>query len=337
MVQGPTGRKDAASELAERISGKPRPPADEKAATDPISEMEAVIRKVDSMEAQDLLRASVRRLRANIEIQTREAESRLRGLDGVAGGSGGPTADVQARTDVLHDKLAANAIALLEKGVPPNVVAQYLSGGMVRDIPVGSSLGMSAGTSQGLTIKDIKDIFEMAKSEKGTDKELSEILKRMDDRLAAVERAASQPKTLPKSHVYRQDEKGIWVKEELEPGEAMIVPPAVQPNGGKSIEELKEEHRHAEVMARQKADQDYKEKVATTLSEIPERIGAGLAGQFHEAEQPAPTAPRAAPTVNLMKFKCPDTACSFEFQVPENTLSITCPKCGSIWEREKKA
>jgi predicted RNA-binding Zn-ribbon protein involved in translation (DUF1610 family) len=327
-----TGRKDASDELARRIGVK-APEGGGKPA-DPLEDLEAAINKIDSMEAKDMLRTKARVLRANLELQAQQAEERLRKGDNNGGSGSGEAKGIENET--IRDRIAANAIALLEKGVPANVVGQYLTGSNAGTIPIG------AGGQQGLTMADVTSIFQLAKTEKGTDPELKAILARMDERLANVEKERNNvPKEAPKAKIYRF-EGGKWIKEELEPGEAMMIPPPPPGNTGKSVDEIKEEHRHEEEMAKLNETKEYHQSIAGTMSDIVPRIGAGIAASMKEGgEEGSENAPPAA-SKKMEYYHCTgklpdsDKDCGYNIPVPPTALKITCPKCGTIYGRETK-
>ena len=127
----------------------------------------------------------------------------------------------------------------------------------------------------------------------------------------------------------------------FEPGDTIILPPP--PREGKSVEELKEENRHAEEKERIDNEKTYKTNIANTLASIPEKIGRGLAGSIVEAGNKGainPVADTVARTAAQEDFKCPD--CGNVFKIPEGAEKITCPYCPPVdgkqvvFLREKK-
>ena len=320
-------------ELARKKAGvKPDGEGGDRATADPMADLESAINKLDSMEAKELLRAKARVLRANMELQAREAEQRLQG------GRPPDNKPAEVNTEAKRDQVAATAMALLEKGMPANVVGEYLRTGLSGNIPI--SFGGQPGGQQGLQLSDIKTIMEMVNSGKGTDPNLTIILNKMNERLDSIEQNRRPVEAKPaKGYVYRQDATGAWKKEELEPGETLLIPTA-QVTTGKSIEEIKEENRHAEELEKMKADKDYKEKIAGVVAELPERIGAGLAGRVMDQEEAAAPAARTMST-KMEYFKCKGDlegkVCGYDIPIPPGaTLQVTCPKCGTIYSREEK-
>jgi predicted RNA-binding Zn-ribbon protein involved in translation (DUF1610 family) len=321
-------------ELAKKKAGINKSEGADK-EPDAMAELEKAINQVDSEVARDLLRANARRLRANLELQAREAEDRVRRADG-GGGSGSGNQDTQG--EIMRDRIAANAITLLEKGVPANVVGQYLAGGFAREIPV--NFGAPQGGQQGLTMADVKTIFDLAKSEKGTDSDLKEILHKMDDRLTRIEQAKPAEKP-PRTWVVVQPDGTV---KHIESDEPIVIQPQA-PNTGKSVEQIKEENRHQERVEEIKNEKEYKQSIAGTLAELPERIGAGLGGRMLDAMEPAETAtakavqsstakPAAASSSSMERIKCTAEGCGFDIPYPPEATKVTCPKCGSIYGRE---
>ena len=329
MVQGQTGRKDASDELRKRITGSGGPGSGSESPPDAMAELEAAINKIDSMDARELLRAKAKSVRLKLEAESNELEKRIHG------GNNTQTAPNNgAEIELKKDQIVANAILLLEKGLPANVVGQYLTGGMAGNIPV--NLG-NMGGQQGLNIGDIKTIMDMMKGQNSTDPQLTATLNRLNDRLENIERERKPADEKPRSWVIVNADGTV---QRINSDEPIVIRPPVPANTGKSIEEIKEENRHAEVLEAQKTEREYKEKIAGVVAELPERIGAGLGGRMLEQEESSGPAAKTS-TVQLEHWKCKaeieGKPCGFDILIPPGaTTEITCPKCGTIYGREPK-
>ena len=190
---------------------------------------------------------------------------------------------------------------------------------------------------QGLSLADVKTIMDMAKGEKGTDPQLTAILSRLNDRLDTIERERKHVDEKPRSWVVVNADGTV---QRINSDEPIVIRPPAPANTGKSIEEIKEENRHAEVLEAQKTEREYKEKIAGVVAELPERIGAGLGGRMLEQEESSAPAARTS-SVQLEHLKCTGEIegkpCGFDIPIPPGaTTKITCPKCGTIYERESK-
>ena len=329
MVQGQTGRKDAAEELRSRIAGGNGGGRVSEPPADPMAELEAAINKIDSMEAKDLLRAHARMVRAKMELQAKEMERQ----------AAAPNPEIkpptEAQLDVTKDKIAATAITLLEKGVPATVVGEYLKSGLTQGIPV--ALGGVGSGQQGLQLSDIKTIMEMMKGEKGSDPELKALLVRMDERLARVEDARRPAEKEPQTWVVVNPDGTV---QRLRSDEPIVVKPPAPPVTGESVEFIKEKNRHDEEILKIDNDKAYKNQIASTLAELPERIGAGLSSRM--LEQEGGPAPAEKTTSTKMEYlhctgEVEGKPCDFNIPIPPNAgTQIECPRCHTIYGRDKK-
>jgi len=324
MVMGQQGRQDASVELAQRMSGK-KASGGAGGPRDPLDELEATIAKVENIQARELLQASANRLKAKMELEEKQTRAQIRRIED---GKEEPRDPVESAEDreMTKANITANALLLLEKGVPANVVGQYLLGSQTSNIPINFGGG---GGPQGLTMSDVVQIFTLAKGEKGTDPELKLILAALTDKVKTIETALA--------NVGHQEAKKAWVihpdgtKEEIQPGEPIVIKPLVQATG-ENIELLKEQNRHAEEVEKIKGDKDYKEKVANTLASLPERIGAGLASNLVDAEQPPPSAAKKT-SEGIAYLKCESENCGYNIPYPLTSTKVVCPKCRAIYER----
>jgi len=324
VMQGPQGRKDAATEMAERLGGKKVDRAAEQ--KDALSELETTISKVENSEARRLLVAQAKSLRASLELEEKQTQEKIRRIE-EGRGENQESKEQEGDRELTKANITANALLLLEKGVPANVVGQYLIGSQASGIPINFGGG---GGQQGLTMADVVQIFTLAKGEKGTDPELKAILAALTDKVKTIEVALA--------NVGKEEPKKAWVihpdgtKEEIKAGEPIVIKPPVA-NTGETVEQLKEKNRHEEALATISNDKDYKEKVANTLASLPEKIGAGLAASIQDAEQPPNPATRKASDA-IAYLKCETENCGYSIPYPLTATKIVCPKCRAIYERK---
>lgn len=334
MTQGPQGRQDAAQELADRMKGKKVAGTDQ--VKDPLTELESTIAKVENIQARELLQASANRLKARMELEEKETRQRIRRIEEGRDENRDRNNEGDGDREMTKTNIAANALLLLEKGLDPKIVGQYLIGSQTGNIPI--NLGGGGGGQQGLTMADVTSIFTLAKGEKGTDPELKAILAKLTDKVNDLEtkiaNAAAQPAT-KKAWVIHPD----GTKEEFESGEPIIIKPAPAA-GGESIEVIKERNRHDEELEKIKTERDYKKTVGDTLATLPEKIGAGLANAFVETEgSPTPQSPQIKGAESVMYYTCATEGCGYKIPYAPTALSITCPKCKMKYDRtvEQKA
>jgi len=231
------------------------------------------------------------------------------------------------------------AQGLLTKNVDPNIVGRtldYLLGiSGSPGVPIG--LPGAPAPAQGITFSDVKEIFRMGQeSTAKSDPAIANILDRLSLKVEALEKTAlTRPAPAPEKRtviVVKSD--GTF--EEVELGKPIIIQPKPA-SDRKSIEEIKEENRHAEEVAKLEADKEYKNSVAHTLASIPEKIGRGLAGQVAEGGGEETAAPAAANrTIELEPFTCKNEECGKVTPIPKNATKFTCPHCGSIYERQEE-
>lgn len=94
---------------------------------------------------------------------------------------------------------------------------------------------------------------------------------------------------------------------------------------GASLEVTKENHRHQEKIEEIQTDRAYKEKLGEVISELPERIGRGLAGQIMEGEE------TEGGKGSLDYIICSEEGCGTKIPITSGASQATCPKCGTIY------
>ncbi|MDP2730335.1 MAG: hypothetical protein Q8O55_07625 [Dehalococcoidales bacterium] len=287
------------------------------------SALERELGAVDEELAKELQRTRAEEL---IE-RRRMAIERMRGGQAAADAGGGKP---EGRG---KEWLTDMAQGLLERGMEPAVVGRtidYLLGN--NSFP---SVGMPGnGAPQGgMSFTDMKELFKMGQESNKSDPNLAILLERLTNKIEAVEKIASAPRNeqaRPRTAFIVKSDNTL---EEV-PLDRPILLEAKPIAGGKSIEMLKEENRHAEEVERLKTESKYKVSVAETLASIPEKIGRGLASQaMGEEEEVVAGARSAAKTIETEVFKCTDEQCGKEFNITKGALKVQCPYCATIYTR----
>lgn len=96
-------------------------------------------------------------------------------------------------------------------------------------------------------------------------------------------------------------------------------------NEGTSLEQTRETHRYNERMEELKTDRSYKEKLGDAISELPERVGRGLAGQIMEGAEASGSSGEVAYII------CTEEGCGTKIPITPGAPQATCPKCGTIY------
>jgi len=119
--------------------------------------------------------------------------------------------------------------------------------------------------------------------------------------------------------------------------QAIIPKPGPVSDKGEPIEVVKERNRHDEKMEEIKGDLTYKRSLTDIATEIPERIGRGIAGRFAEEEESGARSSGASSSSSsgLEYIICAEETCGFKIQVPPNAgKEIECPKCGAVYTKQ---
>lgn len=320
-------------DLAKKRAGVNKTEGDEKPKDD--QELQSELEKALRDEDKDLAR-EVSRSRAQLLIAQRRKQINQET------GNVNSNENTGVKKEGRDEYLITITSGLLEKGLEPKIVGQIvqymMSSNPTQALPFGLP---GAGMQQGLTFENFLAMMDRMKGDKGTDPTLTRLIEKMDDRLAALERGNNGAKEVPKAKIYRFEE-GKWIKEELEPGEAMMIPPPPPSNTGKTVAEIAEEHRHEEEMVRLNETKEYHQSIAGTMSDIVPRIGAGIAASMREGGEEGSTDTPPAASKKMEYYKCTgklpdsDKDCGYNIPVPPTALKITCPKCGTIYGRETK-
>jgi len=223
-------------------------------------------------------------------------------------------------------KLLASAKALIDSGMEPTQVGQMLLG-----LPITGQPG-SPVVSQGMTLKDVKEIIDMT-TEKKEASELRALVasldKKLDDFMKGGGGKGASGSIDPSTFAQQQAAAVVaWHKalQEITPQ-----PPPVTV-GGKTLDVVKEENRHAEKMEDIKVEREYKESISTTLGEIPERIGYGYAARVREEGE------GDSGSGGLEYIMCTNEGCNTKIYItPDTGDQVTCPKCQMVYQRRQTA
>lgn len=271
---------------------------------------------------------TARRYRAaELERMALEAENEARKLRGEPPIHGGVPMDEEKKKEEeakLREQISTTAVMLLEKGVDPKVVGQYILGSTPVTPITLSSTGMPS--PQGLTLADVKEIFAMA-SERKEPVELKEILNHLTDEVKSLKERTNQPVDWV-AFGRQQAEMTKVYYETLKEAGIIKEPESRVTYQGEPLEVVKEKNRHDERMQEIMADREYKQDITRIASEIPERIGRGIAGQFSEEGGSGSGGGKG-----LEYTICTEKGCGTKIYFTPESKTITCPKCGTVYDR----
>ena len=227
----------------------------------------------------------------------------------------------QSITDIVKD--------LLDRGMDPERVgrmADYLMGSR------GPSLGFPGQpVAQGLTFDNALALFDRMSARKESDPALTSILNKLTDDVKELKERVSNPPQ-PTGSVMVQQKDGTFV--DMGKAEKTIIIPRAEPaSDKKSVDEIREEHRHDEEKEKLAIEKANKETVAKTFQDIAVSIG-DIAADYVESKGGAPkprTETAAAQTgAAPQQFKCEE--CGTMLAIPVGTKTFTCPKCKTVYD-----
>lgn len=249
-----------------------------------------------------------------------------------------------AREQGVEQSLVDVAQGLLDKGLDANVVGRMV------DYMLGSrsagavNLGVP-GSPQGITLNDVLAVIDRLNKKDG-DSELKEMLgailqnqeKQKDDTMKALleqnKQILEQIKTggtVPKAKVTIFKADGT--KEALDPGDVYM---ESRTQSGVSVDEKREENRHAEEKERIQIERESKQNAGETFKEIAASVGE-MAAEYVESKggQPAARRQGASQTETPMEdFTCEE--CGTTLKIPVGTKRFTCPKCRTLYGPKKE-
>lgn len=230
-----------------------------------------------------------------------------------------------ARKEGREDYLVTVATGLLDRGIDVKIVGQIIQYliGVNQPFPLGALGTPGPGTQQGITVQDMKTLFEMGRDSHRSDDSMREILNKLTDKITALEAKSVNPPPARGIIVVKPD----GTIEEVEAGKPVIVQPPAPSVGGESLEVIKEKNRHAEKLEELKTEKEYKTGMVDAVGNLAEDIGAGAASQVLQRKEVS----KGKTGGVLDAFECPDCH-TIGYASPE-TLKVKCAKCGTELER----
>ncbi|MBA7635593.1 hypothetical protein ES703_43197 [subsurface metagenome] len=225
-----------------------------------------------------------------------------------------------------REKLMASAIALINSGIDPKQVGQMLLG-LTPTSPAGYP-----PAAQGMGFEEVLKIVTLIVGKRETD-EIKGLMASLDKRIDELSKGGGArveiSKPLTPMEYAKQQVEYIAALKEL----GLIKEPVAMTEKGESLDVVKERNRHDERMEEVRGEKEYKQTLGQVVSELPERIGRGIAGQVSEE----PERDRGNQGSELEYLTCTEEGCGFRIPVPPGAVSqITCPKCGAIYQPETK-
>lgn len=226
--------------------------------------------------------------------------------------------ELKAKTERI-DQAKALYNSCIEAGGEPKQCAEMVAGLM----PTPTTAGAPPATSITELVSALKALDEL-RGERGG--ELKEVLEKL---AAKVEAVGNRPPADPVA-MAQQQAQAIKSTYDALTTLGIIKEPVVTTSDGKSLEVVKEEHRHDEKMEEIHADREYKKDLTEIASEIPERVGRGIGGQFSEEEGSS-----GGGGGELEYITCQEEGCGAKIYITPTTGSqVTCPKCSTVYSRK---
>jgi len=226
-----------------------------------------------------------------------------------------------------REKLMDSARALIDSGLDPKQVGQMLLG------LTPTSTGGFPPAVQGMGFDEVMKMVTFIVGKKETD-ELKGIIASLDKRLDDLAKGGGAggkietPRPLSPMEYAKQQVEYINALKEL----GLIKEPVITGPSGEPLDIVKERNRHEERMEEVRGETDYKKTLGQTITEIPERIGRGIAGRISEEEEGG----GGSHSSSLEYITC--EGCGTRFPIPPNAGSqIECPKCQSVYTKKGTA
>lgn len=302
-----------------------------KVEVKPVNEIRKVKTRLDEILEEKENRAAMRYSAAEMEKMALESENEAARLRGEPpkhktyhGGDNveenGKRKEDEAKR---REQLTTSAIALINSGMEPAQVGQMLMG-----LPVMQPGMPGLPVAQGMTLKDVQTIVGWITERKEAD-EIKSLIKDLSDKISVIERggtAGKKDETKPIDPITFARQQAEAVKAWNEALRELMPKSPPTAERGEPIEVVKERNRHEEKMEEIKGDTKYKNELIKVASEIPERIGAGWAGQFSSED-------KGEPNSGLEYIVCSEEDCGARIYAPADADNLTCPKCGAVYSR----
>lgn len=297
------------------LDKKPLPTKDDQILK---SELEKALEDED----RDLAR-EIQRSRAQLLIAQRRALITQTGAKTDEGAG--------AKKEGRDDYLVTVATGFLDRGIDVKIVGQIIQYLIGVNQPfalagVGALATPGVGTQQGITIQDMKTLFEMGRDSNRSDDSMKEILNKLTDKITALEAKSVLPPPAKGIIVVKPDGS----MEEMEPGKPVIVQSPAPSVAGESLEVIKEKNRHEERKIELQTEKDYKTGMIDAVGNLAEDIGAGAASQVLGRKE----VPRDKTGGVLKTFECQECHATI-YITPETGDKVKCAKCGTEYERPK--
>lgn len=228
--------------------------------------------------------------------------------------------DRKKEEEARRQQLLTSAKALIESGMEPSQVGQMLLGL--------TPTGTAPAAAQGMGVDDVLKIVNLVVGKKETD-ELKTLIAHLSKTVDDLAKGGGG-----KAEIAKPPTPMEYAKQQVDYIDALkklgLIPekPPVVTDTGESLEVVKERHRHDEKMDEIKADRAYKQDLTNIATEIPERIGRGIAGELATGEGEGGGG-------GLETLECTD--CHFKIPItPETGDKVTCPKCEAVYSRKKE-
>lgn len=246
----------------------------------------------------------------------------------------------EAEATIQMEKMATKAKSLIDAGIDPRQVSTMLMGLMPQTSSSIMPYNIPQVSKSGMDFDDFIKFYKLLNENRETNdlKQMVVALNRqiidMEKRLLSGEAITGKKKSEeqidPLEYLVNSKKKLIEL--------GVVVDPKNVSNGEKTIEQIKEENRHNEEMARLNAEKANKERMADIWSNIPKDVGRAI-GQHIEnggslnGEKVEDIAVADNKDDILEEYKC---ECGQKIIYPPEAKIIVCPKCGNKYAREQQ-
>jgi len=211
----------------------------------------------------------------------------------------------------------------IEAGGDPKQCAEMVAG-LIPSQPV------TPAAPPATSIKELVEALKTLDELRGSDKTLTELKASFDKLAEELKQGPPREHPLdPITFAKQQAEQTRVYYETLKSIGAIKEPETTSPTyQGEPLEVIQEKHRHEEKLEELKTERVYKEKLGEVISDLPERVGRGIAGQITEEEEEHSGG-------GLEYIMCTEEGCGTKIYItPETKATVTCPKCGSVYSRK---
>jgi len=300
------------------------------------SRVEEILAQKEDIAAQRLSAAELEKM----AIESENEAAKLRGEPPVHRQAPDTVAKDEKEAQVEQRRqLMETGKALLDAGIDPKQVGQILLG--LNPSASGGQQILASGS--GVTMQDVFDYGDrlMTATKRS---EADDAVTRLEKTVNDLSRQLAEERVLRtlganKGQAPVQINPATYAREQLEALKSFAdtiidLGLAQKPGTGntnaqdKSIEELKETHRHEEKMQQLRIDEDKSKGQIEVLSSIPERLGRGWANQMRDNG-----GIESNKNDGFEHIKC--ERCGADVIItPTTGQRVTCAKCGLVYERD---